>query len=157
MPKKQHCYDYPRPALTVDAVIVTREPKPRVLLISRKHEPFAGRWAIPGGFVNVEEPLATAASRELHEETGIRVTKLEQLHVFDDPRRDPRERVISVAFLGRVRPNRAKLQAADDAAEARWFPLDRLPPLAFDHREILRVSRRRLSLQPAANRDRSRS
>src|SRR6266545_2884451 len=104
-PKKQYCYEYPRPMVTVDAVIVTREEKPRVLLIRRKHEPFAGMWAIPGGYVDMDELL---------EEVGVRVNRLEQLHTFGDPGRDPRGRTISVVYLGRVDANRLQPRAADD-------------------------------------------
>jgi len=142
--KKQYCYDYPRPAVTVDIVVVTRERRPRVLLIRRKHDPFAAMWAIPGGFVDMDERLEEAARRELSEETGVRLTKLEQLGTFGDPGRDPRGRTISVVYLARVRAARLKPQAADDAAEASWHLLDRLPPLAFDHDKILAVARRLL-------------
>ena len=141
---RQFCYEYPRPAVTVDIVIVTRERKPRVLLIRRKHDPFAGMWAIPGGFVDMDESLEGAARRELAEETGVAVEELEQLHTFGDPGRDPRGRTISVAFLARIRPTQVRPQAADDAAEAAWHRLDHLPPLAFDHRKILALARQRV-------------
>ena len=143
-PKKSFCYEYPRPAVTVDTVIVTRERPPRVLLIRRKHEPFVGMWAIPGGFVDMEEALEDAARRELVEETGVQVEELEQLHTFGDPKRDPRGRTISVVYLARVDAARVSPRAADDAAEADWHPLDRLPPLAFDHDRILACARERL-------------
>src|SRR5262249_17350665 len=103
--KQQFCYDYPRPAVTVDAVIVTREERPRVLLIRRQHEPFAGMWALPGGFVDMDETLEASARRELEEESGVRVEALEQLHTFGDPGRDPRGRTVSVVYLGRVDAN----------------------------------------------------
>jgi 8-oxo-dGTP diphosphatase len=141
--KKQFCYDYPRPAVTVDVIIVTRERSPRVLLIRRKHDPFAGMWAIPGGFVDMDESLEDAARRELTEETGVAVGRLEQLHAFGDPGRDPRGRTISVAYLARVRASQVRPRADDDAAEAAWHPLDHLPPLAFDHHKILAYARRR--------------
>ena len=143
--KKPYCYEYPRPAVTVDVIIVTRERKPRVLLIRRKHDPFAGTWAIPGGFVDMDEPLDAAARRELREETGVEVAELEQLHTFGDPGRDPRGRVIAVAYLARVKAADVNPEAADDAAEVGWHPLDRLPPLAFDHDQILAVARQRLA------------
>ena len=143
MAKKAFCYEYPRPAVTVDVVIVTREKRPRVLLIRRRHDPFQGMWAIPGGFVDMEEDLETAARRELMEETGVRAGKIEQLATFGAPKRDPRGRTISVVFLARV-PKDTQAQAGDDAADSAWQPLDRLPDLAFDHREILRLARRRL-------------
>lgn len=143
--KQPYCYEYPRPAVTVDVVIVTREPKPRVLLIRRKHDPFAGTWAIPGGFVEMDESLEAAARRELREETGVEVAIVEQLHTFGEPGRDPRGRTISVAYLARVDAARVKPAAADDAAEVGWHPLDLLPPLAFDHDEILALARLRVS------------
>jgi 8-oxo-dGTP diphosphatase len=142
--KKPYCYEYPRPAVTVDVVIVTRERTPRVLLIRRKHDPFEGMWAIPGGFVDMDEPLDAAARRELREETGVEVAELEQLHTFGDPGRDPRGRVIAVAYLARVKAGDVNPAAADDAAAVGWHRLDRLPPLAFDHDQILACARRRL-------------
>jgi 8-oxo-dGTP diphosphatase len=135
--KGKYVYDYPRPAVTVDVAIVTRERVPRVLLIRRKHEPFAGTWAIPGGFVDVDEPLEAAAIRELREETGIRVDHLEQLRTFGDPGRDPRGWTISVVYLARLDPDKIEPQANDDAAEVGWHSLHRLPSLAFDHAKIL--------------------
>lgn len=142
--RKKYCYDYPRPTVTVDVVILTREPKPRVLLIRRKNEPFAGAWAIPGGFVNMDEDLETAARRELIEETGVRVARLEQLHTFGDPGRDPRGRTISVVYMAQLSAARLAPRAQDDAAEVGWHPLDRLPPLAFDHGTVLALARRRV-------------
>src|SRR5437016_2433978 len=100
--KGKYTYDYPRPAVTVDTVIVTQGPKPRVLLIRRKHAPFEGMWAIPGGYVEPDETLEVAARRELQEETGIDAKQLEQLHTFGDPGRDPRGRTISVVYLALV-------------------------------------------------------
>jgi 8-oxo-dGTP diphosphatase len=141
---KKYAYDYPRPAVTVDVAVVTREPRPRVLLISRKHPPFEGSWALPGGFVEMEESLETAARRELFEETGIKAARMEQLHTFGDPGRDPRGRTISVVFLARVRFAKVKPRAGDDAADAVWHFLDRHPSLAFDHREILALVRKRM-------------
>jgi 8-oxo-dGTP diphosphatase len=141
---KKFCYDFPRPAVTVDVVIVTREKKPRILLIRRKHAPFAGMWAIPGGHVEMDETLEAAARRELFEETGVRAAKLEQLHTFGDPGRDPRGRTITVAYLAQVDPWKLKPRAADDAAEVGWHSLMHPPALAFDHAEILAHARRRL-------------
>jgi 8-oxo-dGTP diphosphatase len=143
-PKKTFTYDYPRPAVSVDVVIVTREKKPRVLLIRRKQEPFAGMWAIPGGFVEMDESLAAAAARELREETGVEADRLEQLHTFGDPGRDPRGRVISVAYLAQVDAEKVQPRGGDDAAEAAWHDLKRPPPLAFDHEKILACARERL-------------
>lgn len=131
--------------MTVDIVILTREPSPRVLLIRRKHEPFAGAWALPGGFVDPGEPLAAAAIRELHEETGLEGIDLEQLAAFGDPNRDPRGWTISIAFLARVDAG-ARAVAADDAAAVGWHRLDKLPKkLAFDHDKILQRVRARLA------------
>lgn len=141
MPGKYR-YAYPRPALTVDVVLVTRGPTPHVLLIRRKSEPFAGGWALPGGFVDEGETLAAAARRELKEETGLAADELEQLFAAGDPGRDPRGWTVSVVFLGRV--PRRKAIAGDDAAEIGWFPLDDPPPLAFDHAMILNRARIRL-------------
>src|SRR5438132_11667994 len=115
--KQPYCYEYPRPAVTVDVVIVTREKKPRVLLIRRKHEPFAGMWAIPGGFVDMDESLEAAARRELLEETGVRMNKLTQLHAFGDPGRDPRGRNISITYLALVNADDLTPHAEDDAVE----------------------------------------
>lgn len=136
MPRqRQFCYDHPRPAVSVDIVVLRRDAS-EVLLIRRKNEPFAGLWALPGGFVDPDETLEQAAKRELEEETGIRA-KVEQLAAFSDPDRDPRGRTISVAFVARVAASRA-VSAGDDAADAAWYPTSRLPRLAFDHRKIIR-------------------
>jgi 8-oxo-dGTP diphosphatase len=137
-------YDYPRPALTVDLAITTREARPRVLLIQRKKDPFAGSWAMPGGFVDENERLADAARRELEEETGVSVADFEQLYTAGDPGRDPRGWTVSVVYLARVDPDELKPVAADDADAVSWFPLDELPVLAFDHAMILARARARL-------------
>lgn len=143
--RKPFCYEYPRPAVTVDVVIVTREPEPRVLLIRRKHDPYAGKWALPGGFVDMGEDLDAAARRELYEETGVEAEHLEQLHTFGAPDRDPRGRTISVAYLALMDAERVHPCAADDAAAVGWHSLASPPPLAFDHEEILACARRRLA------------
>jgi 8-oxo-dGTP diphosphatase len=130
-------YDYPRPALTVDVAVVTLEPSPRVLLIQRKRDPFAGAWALPGGFVEESEPLETAARRELREETGIEVVELEPLYTAGDPGRDPRGWTVSVCYLARVGAGTVTAVPADDAAAAEWFALATLPELAFDHAKLL--------------------
>jgi 8-oxo-dGTP diphosphatase len=132
-----HTYRYPRPAVTVDVAVVTPGPRPRVLLIQRRHEPYAGWWALPGGFVDEMEPLADAARRELREETGLEAGELEQLHTFGDPGRDPRGWTVSVVYLARLDAGRVTPRAGDDAAAAEWFALDALPPLAFDHACVL--------------------
>jgi 8-oxo-dGTP diphosphatase len=142
--RSQYTYDYPHPAVTADVVVVTRESRPRVLLIRRKREPFAGAWALPGGFVDHEEPLEAAARRELREETALEVEQLEQMHAFGDPGRDPRGWTVSIAFVARVDPGTTPT-AGDDAAEAAWHPLDRLPPLAFDHDRVLAFARQWLA------------
>jgi len=140
-----HTYDYPRPSVTVDVVIVTREPTPRVLLIRRKKDPFAGAWALPGGFVDANEPLAAAAARELKEETGVDDVDLEQLAAFGDPGRDPRGWTVSVAFLARV-PADTTAAAGDDAVAVGWHRLDGLPEeLASDHEKVLERARARLA------------
>jgi 8-oxo-dGTP diphosphatase len=111
-----------------------------VLLVRRRRPPFEGCWALPGGFVDIDEDLDTAALRELEEETGLTSIALEQLHTFGAVDRDPRERVISVAYFGLVAGLPA-LRAGDDAADARWIPLDDLPPVAFDHAAIIERAR----------------
>jgi 8-oxo-dGTP diphosphatase len=136
--RQPHCYPYPRPAVTVDIVIFTVAGDDlKVLLIQRKHEPFAGRWAIPGGFVDEDEPLEAAALRELEEETGVRGVTLRQLHAFGDPGRDPRGHTISIAYYVLLNAQGLDVRAADDAAGAGWFSLFHLPELAFDHAKIL--------------------
>src|SRR5262245_9799116 len=137
-------YEYARPALTVDLVIATRESRPRVLLIRRKREPFAGSWAMPGGFVDENERLVDAARRELVEETGVTVAELEQLLTAGDPGRDPRGWTVSVVYLARINADDVTPVAADDAETVSWFPLDDLPALAFDHAMILARARARL-------------
>jgi 8-oxo-dGTP diphosphatase len=135
--KRKFTYEWPRPAVTADIVVITLEERPRVLLIKRKNDPFAGKWALPGGFVDEHEALHHAANRELKEETGLDALELEQLHAFGNPGRDPRGWTITIAFLARVHPQLLKPVAADDAAEVKWFPLDKPPGLAFDHAEII--------------------
>lgn len=142
---QKHTYEYARPALTVDVAIVTRETRPRVLLIRRAKDPFVGSWALPGGFVDENERLADAARRELVEETGVTAADLEQLYTAGDPGRDPRGWTVSVAYLAQVPPDALKPIAADDAEEVGWWPLDELPPLAFDHVMLLGRVRARLT------------
>ena len=132
-------------AVSVDCLVFGyEEGQLRVLLIERRKPPFEGRWAIPGGFVEDRETLHQAATRELAEETGIRKVFLEELQVFDAVDRDPRGRVLSVAFLALVKPAGLKLVAASDAVRAAWFLLEEVPELAFDHRTILDAGLRRL-------------
>jgi 8-oxo-dGTP diphosphatase len=138
-------YEFPRPALAVDCVVfgLDREGL-KLLLIERAIEPFRGRWALPGGFVRESETLDAAAERELVEEAGVRVSYLEQLYTFGDLDRDPRERVVSVAYYALVNPAVHAPIAATDAARAAWFRDDALPELAFDHERIVRTARERL-------------
>jgi 8-oxo-dGTP diphosphatase len=138
-------YPYPRPSLTVDIALVTLDAKPRVLLIRRKADPFAGKWALPGGFVDERERLFDAARRELKEETGIERADLEQLYAFGDPGRDPRGWTVSVVYMALVKAEELKPIAGDDAAAVRWFQFDELPELAFDHADILTRVRMRLA------------
>ncbi|MCC6806509.1 MAG: NUDIX hydrolase [Deltaproteobacteria bacterium] len=138
-------YKYERPALAVDCVVFGRDEKAlKVLLIKRGLPPFKDMWALPGGFVRIDESLDAAARRELKEETGFADVFLEQLYTFGAVDRDPRERVVSVAYYALVNLQGHQPKAASDAAEADWFALDALPKLAFDHKEILRVARERL-------------
>ena len=134
------CYKYPRPSLTVDAVVFKQEGvNSYVLLIQRKNPPYKEKWALPGGFVDMDETLESAVSRELMEETGISDVEFRQLHAFSSLERDPRGRTVSVVFWGLL-PNKKNPVAGDDAADARWFNLNNLPPLAFDHQEILQMA-----------------
>lgn len=164
-------YQYPRPAVAVDCVVfgyrnfgigsaggsepdfgdvdtdqgsVIQGPELRVLLIKRRNDPFAGSWAFPGGFLDMDETLDQAASRELMEETGLECQYLEQLFTFGKVDRDPRERVLSVGYYALVRSDFSDVTAASDAKEAEWFSLERLPALAFDHQEIFRTAIQRL-------------
>ncbi len=145
-----HTYEYPRPALTVDLVVFALgttaegELDLRVMLIERDLAPFEGEWALPGGFVRVDETLDEAARRELAEETGLTEIYLEQLYTFGAVDRDPRERVVTVAYYALVNPAGHKVEASTDARRAAWFPVTGLPELAFDHAEILAAARERL-------------
>jgi len=135
--------EYPRAALTVDCVVFGFDGgELQVLLIRRGLPPFKDKWALPGGFVRVEETLDDAARRELAEETGLQDVFLEQLYTFGTVKRDPRERVVSIAYFALVKP--AAVTAATDAAEAKWFPISDLPSLAFDHADILATALNRL-------------
>lgn len=138
-------YDHPRPALAVDCVVFGLDDEDlKVLLIQRDLDPFKGRWALPGGFVHEEEGLEDAARRELQEETGLDRLFLEQLYTFGEPGRDPRGRVVSVAYYALVKLSDHKVRAATDAREASWFPVWDTPALAFDHDRILQVALARL-------------
>ena len=151
MEEKKFCYKYPHPAVTTDCVIFGFDGKQlQVLLIERGLEPYKGRWAFPGGFVRMEESCEEGALRELEEETGLTGAYIEQFHTFSEPLRDPRERVITVAFYALVRIQ--DVRGGDDAAKAKWFGLDEVPQLAFDHdrilREALKCLRERIHFEP---------
>lgn len=136
---------HPHPAVTVDGVVFGFDDADlKLLLIQRELEPFKGRWALPGGFVRPTEDLEEAARRELADETGITRLYLEQLFSFGDPKRDPRARVISVAYYALVKLADHKLRAASDAVDVAWFPVAELPKLAFDHEKIVEIALRRL-------------
>ena len=149
----RHTYEYPRAALTVDCVVFGMDDQDlKVMLIQRDLPPFEGEWALPGGFVRVEETVDEAARRELAEETGLKDVFLEQLYTFGAVDRDPRERVVSVAYFALVNLVDHRVQAATDARQAAWFPVHYVPSLAFDHADILSVAlerlRGKLSYQP---------
>lgn len=140
-------YEHPRPAVTTDiALLHLCHETLQVLLIKRAHEPHLGKWALPGGFVDIDEDLDAAARRELAEETGVTGVALQQLHTFGALGRDPRGRVITVVYYGVV-TEQPSLDAATDAAAARWFALEAIPDLAFDHAEILQMARARVTAE----------
>lgn len=131
--------------LSVDAVVFGYEAETiSILLVKRKYEPFKGKWAIPGGFVLNNESLEEAVQRELMEETGIHINYLEQLYTFGNPERDPRNRVVSVAYFGLIKPSTFKIVADTDAEEVQWFKITDLPSLSFDHADILKLAINRL-------------
>lgn len=138
-------YKYPHPAVTTDSVIFGFDGSSiNILLIERGGEPFKGAWALPGGFIHMDETVEEGARRELREETNIQDVYLEQFHIFSDVNRDPRERILSVAFFALVSKNDFEVIAGDDASKAQWHEWNHLPPLAFDHAEIIRMARERL-------------
>src|SRR6202165_2582772 len=145
---KAHKYDaskYERPSVTVDVVMMSlRQRDLQVLLIKRRSWPYEGMWAIPGGFVNIDESLETAAKRELQEETGVQDVYLEQLYTFGDPGRDPRTRVITVVYFALLDSERLQVRAASATTGVGWFSVYALPALAFDHSEILHYALSRL-------------
>lgn len=143
-PKQEYTYRYPHPAVTTDCVVFGFDGvRLNVLLIERGDEPYKGRWAFPGGFLNIDEDAPDGARRELYEETGLQVTNIEQLGAFATPDRDPRERVISIAYFTLVRVG--NVAGGDDAAKACWFPISRVPDLAFDHQQIFEQALERMS------------
>lgn len=128
----EYSYKYPRPAVTADCIVMTNEPLPKVLLIQRGSAPFKGAWAFPGGFMNMDETTEQCAIRELEEETGLKVTTVHQVGAYSKVDRDPRGRTITVAYLAII-DSPQEVQGQDDAAKAKWFPINELPTLAFDH------------------------
>ena len=147
-------YEWPRPALTVDAILITKQSPSQVLLIQRKQDPFGGSWALPGGFVDEMEPLHTAAARELLEETSVDISKiggsLTQIGSFGDPGRDPRGWTVGVGYATLVDSTELGVKAADDAVAAQWYNIDDLPALAFDHKLILKTAFERMATEPEA-------
>lgn len=140
-----YSYQHPRAALAVDCVVFGLDDDDlKVMLIERGQQPFKGKWALPGGFVRMDETTDEAARRELEEETGLKKVYLEQLYTFSALKRDPRERVVSVAHYALCNLQDHKVQAATDAANAAWFTMHDVPSLAFDHDEILKVAIERL-------------
>ncbi len=144
--KGKYIYDWPRPMVSVDAIVFTPiKSKWHILLIKRGRYPFEGRWAIPGGFLEIDEELETAAARELQEETGLSGIPLKQMQTFGKCGRDPRGRMITVTFMGITPKDNNKIKAGDDAASAKWFDIDHLPSdMAFDHNEVAVIAIKRL-------------
>lgn len=136
---------FDRPSVTVDMIIFTIQDNDlKILLVKRNIPPFKGYWALPGGFVNISESLEDAAKRELEEETGVRDVYLEQLYTFGEPKRDPRTRVITVAYFALINSENIKLRATGDVSEAQWFSAYNLPELAFDHKTIIDYALKRV-------------
>lgn len=141
-----YAYQYPRSSVTADAVLFAeKEGQMYVLLIQRGNDPYKGYWAFPGGFLNMDETVARCAERELEEETGIVLTGMQLAGVYSDVERDPRGRVITAAYTAMTTMPEAT--AADDAAAAKWWPLNDLPPLAFDHETVLRDAKRVMNIK----------
>lgn len=132
-----YTYKYPRPAVTADCVVITKEAMPRVLLVQRGIEPFKDCWAFPGGFMNMDETTEQCAIRELEEETGLQITELHQIGAYSKVVRDPRGRTVTVAYLAIIDEPIA-VTGLDDAAKAEWWSLSTLPHLAFDHYDIIK-------------------
>ena len=132
----EYTYKYPRPAVTGDCIVITKEENAKVLLIQRGDEPYKGTWAFPGGFMNMDESTEQCAIRELEEETGLKVTDVYQIGAYSKVDRDPRGRTITVAYLAIIEKPISVI-GQDDAAKAEWWPINSLPHLAFDHDEIV--------------------
>ena len=140
--KGKYVYDWPRPMVTVDAAVFAFfRSRAKLLLINRGNEPFKGQWALPGGFIEIDEELEDAAVRELQEETGLSNVPLEQMHTFGKVGRDPRGRQITIVFMGVLKKRPPKIKGGDDAAKARWFDIEKLPKnMAFDHDEVTKFA-----------------
>lgn len=144
-----YTYKYPRMLVTVDALVFlidSLQQFPEILLIQRKNQPYKDFFALPGGFVEMDELLCDAAKRELFEETGLQGIELTQLGAFDSIKRDPRDRNICIAYYGFTTPKNYSVSGGDDAEKAEWFSLEKLPPLAFDHSEIIEFARKKLNI-----------
>ncbi len=144
--KGRYVYKWPRPMVTVDAVVFSVSGSvAKILLIKRGNEPFKGKWAFPGGFIEIDEELEVAVARELEEETGLKNVQLEQMHTFGRCGRDPRGRQITIVFMGIVSGKAKKVKGGDDASEAKWFDIENLPSnMAFDHEEVAKFAIKRL-------------
>ena len=156
--KGTYVYEWPRPMVTVDAAVFGFfAGKAKLLLVNRKWEPYKGCWAIPGGFIEIDEELEDAVARELEEETGLADVDLEQMRTFGTVGRDPRGRQITVVFMGIAGKGRKRVRGGDDAAEARWFDIERLPEnMAFDHKEVAEFAISRLKRKGLSREGRSR-
>lgn len=140
-----YTYKYPRPSVTVDCIIFYKGGEgTKVLLINRGEEPFKGKWAFPGGFLEMNEEIIDAAKRELKEETGLEIETLEQLHTFGTIGRDPRGRTVSIIHYGFTDGANLDVKGGDDASKAQWFSIDDIPDLAFDHNEIIKIALRKI-------------
>lgn len=148
--KGKYVYDWPRPMVTVDAVVFNMSGgRTKVLLVNRGKEPYKGKWAVPGGFIEIDEELEDAVARELQEETGLTGVRLEQMRTFGRCGRDPRGRQISIAFTGIVTAGQDKIRPGDDAAKAKWFDIENLPDdMAFDHDEMIKCGIERIRQRP---------
>ncbi len=148
--KGKYVYDWPRPMVTVDAAVFTFSgDMVKVLLINRGNEPFKGKWALPGGFVGMDEELEDAVVRELEEETGLATVQLKQMHTYGTIGRDPRGRMITIVFMGIVTEGQDKIKAGDDAAQAQWFDIEKVPDdMAFDHNEVIKFAIEKLGRKP---------
>jgi len=135
-----YTYEFPRPAVSADIAVFRKAGQPlEILLIKRKNPPFQGIWALPGGFMEIDETLEETAARELEEETGLKNVELQQFKTFSQVDRDPRTRIVTTVFFGIVPPENSVAMGGDDAESAEWFNVDDMPPLGFDHRQIIGI------------------